>query len=188
VLCHFRESFFQTTAYQPRVPQWSSNQQGTFPNSANATPQRLHTMKSITLFRRFPMSHEQNMHHHLIYLATTMFNTNETQSGCNLLISIQIISFLAIAASCISCPGQPPSTAWLLGGPLYLELTSQRTRLVLLQSRYVYNFPSPHPQPSVMSVSYFSSATQSVHVDNPYQAYLSDPENNNTSFTSICQL
>ena len=39
---------------------------------------------------------------------------------------------------------------------------------------------SPHPRPSVMSVSYFSSATQSVHVDNTYQAYLSDPENNNT--------
>jgi hypothetical protein len=31
-----------------------------------------------------------------------------------------------------------------------------------------------------MSVSYFSSATQSVHVDNTYQAYLSDPENQNT--------
>jgi hypothetical protein len=27
-----------------------------------------------------------------------------------------------------------------------------------------------------MSVSYFSSATQSVHVDNTYQAYLSDPD------------
>jgi hypothetical protein len=40
------------------------------------------------------MSHEQNMHHHLIYLATTMFNTNETPSGCSLLISIQMTSCL----------------------------------------------------------------------------------------------
>lgn len=36
-----------------------------------------------------------------------------------------------------------------------------------------------------MSVSYFSSATQSVHVDNTYQAYLSDPENNNTSLQAF---
>jgi hypothetical protein len=139
-------------------------------------------MKSITLFRRFPMSHEQNMHHHLIYLATTMFNTNKTQSGCNLLISIQITSCLATAALCISFPGQPPSTAWLLGGQLGLELTSQRTRLFCCSHGTSTTSLHPTPRPSVMSVSYFSSATQSVHVDNPYQAYLSDPENNNTSF------
>jgi hypothetical protein len=39
-----------------------------------------------------------------------------------------------------------------------------------------------------MSVSYFSSATQSVHVDNTYQAYLSDPENNNTFLQAFASL
>jgi len=48
------------------------------------------------------MSHEQNMHHHLIYFAATMFNANETRSDCSLLISIQMTSCLALPASRIA--------------------------------------------------------------------------------------
>jgi hypothetical protein len=132
------------------------------------------------------MSHEQNMHHHLIYLAATMFNTNETPSGSILLTGMQVKHYLAVLVSCKS--GQPPSTVRLLDGFPAIRLTSQRT---YFQSRYVYTFPLICPQPSVMSVSYFSSATQSEYVDNTYQAYLSDPENYNTSlqaFVSFDQL
>ena len=89
----------------------------------HTTPQRdYHNGFHDEVYHSVPaisMSHEQNMHHHLIYLATTVFNTNETRLGCNLLISIQVTSCLVVTASYNSCPGQPPSTAWLLGDQLY---------------------------------------------------------------------
>jgi hypothetical protein len=92
----------QTTADRRRVLRWSHPRQGTSPISANTTPttashdEVYHTVQAIS------MSHEQNMHHHLIYFATTMFNTNQTRSDCSLLISIQMTSSLALPASRIA--------------------------------------------------------------------------------------
>jgi hypothetical protein len=92
VHCYFRES-------PPRPLQTEDRYRSGLPVNKvrhqpphTQLPQRLHTMKSHHTVQAISMSHEQNMHHHLIYFATTMFNTNETRSGCSLLISIQMIS------------------------------------------------------------------------------------------------
>jgi len=63
---------------------------------------RLLTMKSITLFRRSFVSHEQNMHHHLIYLANAQHITISHFSLRSMLTSIQFDSK--------TCDMRPPAT------------------------------------------------------------------------------
>ena len=58
--------------------------------------------------------------------------------------------------------------------PASRNIPSNRHSTTKLMVRSQPSFRTPNP--SVMSVSYFSSATQSVHVDNTYQAYLSDTD------------
>ena len=145
MLCHFREPSTRPLQTDDESRSGLPTNKVRSQNPQTQLPQRLHTMKSITLFRRFPMSHEQNMQHHLIYLATILSNTNDTLSGYKLLISIQILSCLAIAASYISCPRQPPSTAWLLDRQLDLGLTSQPTRLFCCNDGTSTPFLTPPP-------------------------------------------
>lgn len=47
------------------------------------------TMKPITTVPAISMSHEQNMHHHLIYLAASHYITHNIPTWCNMLTCIK---------------------------------------------------------------------------------------------------
>jgi hypothetical protein len=129
-------------------------------------------MKSITLFRRYFMSHEQNMHHHLIYFANAQHITRSQTISYSVLTSTQIY----IKRWTYSLANPPHSTFNSVPNvaPGIFELLQHSSTCYITNGTFAPFFTPPNP--SVMSVSYFSSATQSVHVDNTYQAYLSDPD------------